>query len=342
VDLTVSNPDKVLFPAVAPDGFPAVAPDGFPAVAPDGDRAAPQPAITKLEVVQHYAAVGPTMLRFCRGRPLTLQRFPKGIEAKGFMQKNASDHFPESIERLPVPKRGGGETVYPVVTSAADLSWLANQNTVTFHMWTSSARRPGRPDWLILDLDPQADDLDGVRSAAFAVKAVLDRFGVASFPVATGSKGFHLWTPVAGLDFAAASLAGRAVAGLASAEHPDTLTTEFLKKNRKGRVFADWLRNAPTATVVVPFSLRPRPGAPMAAPVRWDDLSEARPDQHQPLSPAVAIDGPSGMSTAVRDATEAALGLPAQAVPVDELVAAARAAGVDLDTPHDRFGRARS
>ena len=115
--------------------------------------------MTKADVVAHYERVAERMLDFCAGRPLTLQRFPRGIDAKGFMQKNAADHFPDSIRRLPVPKRSGGETLYPVVDRPDDLAYLANQNTVTFHMWTSSAARPGRPDWMVIDLDPEAGDL---------------------------------------------------------------------------------------------------------------------------------------------------------------------------------------
>lgn len=299
--MRVSSPDKLLFPA-------------------DG--------ITKAEVVAHVERVAERMLGFVAGRPLTLQRFPQGIEAKGFMQKNAADHYPESIGRLPVPKRGGGETVYPVVELADDLVYLANQNTITFHMWTSSAGRPGQPDWLVLDLDPAAGDLDRVRLATGVVRELLESFGLAGFPLATGSKGFHVWVPLDGsLGFDQVSLAARALAGLAVQAHPEELTVEFLKKNRRGRVFVDWLRNAPTATVVAPFSLRPRPGAPVAVPLRWEELGDARPDgwRIHDLDDRLALD----------------VVPTSQVLPVEPIVEAAREAGVDLDTPHDRFGRNR-
>ncbi len=297
----VSSPDKLLFPA-------------------DG--------ITKADVVAHYERVGPRMLEFLAGRPLTLQRFPRGIEAKGFMQKNAADHFPPSIARLPVPKRGGGETVYPVVDRAEDLAYLANQNTITFHMWTSSAERPDRPDWLVIDLDPEPGDSGSARAATVAVGDVLGSFGIESFPLATGSKGFHVWVPLLPLDggFTAVALASRAVAGLAVAADPERLTTEFLKRNRAGRVFVDWLRNGPTATVVVPFSLRPRPGAPVATPLSWDEVATTDPDGWR-------LDTIAGREPPPRPEP--------QHLPVDEIERAARAAGVDLDTPHDRFGRDR-
>ncbi|MEL7157841.1 MAG: non-homologous end-joining DNA ligase [Actinomycetota bacterium] len=302
VDVKVSSPDKLLFPA-------------------DG--------ITKAQVVDHYQSVAERMVPLLAGRPLTIQRFPSGIESKGFMQKNAADYFPDTIRRLAVPKRGGGDTRYPVIDRTDDLLYLANQNTITFHMWTSSADEPARPDWLVIDLDPEAGDVGGVRAATAVVRDVLDSFGLQGTPVATGSKGFHVWTRLDGSQgFDRVSLAARALAGLACAREPDALTTEFLKKNRAGRVFVDWLRAAPTATVVVPFSLRPRPGAPAAVPLRWEELDDADPDGwglgRLDDRLAVALDGE------------------AQTLPVDEIEAAARAAGVDLDTPHDRFGRRRS
>jgi bifunctional non-homologous end joining protein LigD len=297
----VSSPDKLLFPD-------------------DG--------VTKAEVVDHYRLVADAMLQLAAGRPLTLQRFPSGITAKGFMQKNAADYFPDTIRRLPVPKRGGGETLYPVVDQADDIAYLANQNTVTFHMWTSSAGRPGQPDWLVIDLDPEAGDVDAVRAAAFTVRDVLATFELTGTPVATGSKGFHIWTRLDGTQgFDQVSLAARSLAGLAVAEAPEALTTEFLKKDRNSRVFVDWLRAAPTATVVVPFSLRPRPGAPVAVPLQWDEVGTADPDgwRIHHIEDRLAVPWVAASHT----------------LPVAEIEAAARAAGVDLDAPHDRFGRKR-
>ncbi len=227
---------------------------------------------------------------------------------------------------MEVPKRGGGITTYAVVEQASDLAFLANQNTISFHMWTSSASLPSQPDWMIIDLDPEDGDVAAVRAATSAIRSVLNRFDVDGFPLATGSKGFHVWVSlVSGHDFARVSLVSRAIAGLAVTEHPNSLTTEFLKKDRKGRVFVDWLRNGPTATVVAPFSLRPRPGAPVAVPLKWEELSTADPGgwRIDSLDDRLGIDTTPGPFD----------------LPVDDIVAAARQAGVDLETPHDRFGR---
>lgn len=295
----VSSPDKVIF----------------------GDG-----PVTKAEMVAHYELVADRMLDFMAGRPLTLQRFPKGVAADGFMQKNASEHFPDSIRRFEVPKQDGGSTVYPVVDHAEDVAYLANQNTVTFHMWTSSMERPMHPDWMVLDLDPDDGDLDGVRFATAAIHDVLGEFGVEGFCLATGSSGFHVWVALDGSRTAdEVSHASRALAGIAATRHPDRMTTEFLKRDRKGRVFVDWLRNGPTATVVVPFSLRPRPNAPVAVPVGWDELASALPD-------GWTIGHVADRLLLATDPTPSPL-------PLEDIVTTARSEGVDLDTEFDRFGR---
>lgn len=297
----VSNPDKLIF-----------------------ERA----GFTKADLVAHYELVGDHLVGFLSGRPLTLQRFPNGIDSKGFMQKNASAHFPDSIERFEVPKNDGGSTFYPVVTRVDDVAYLANQGTVTFHMWTATTRDPSHPDWLVVDLDPDEGDIEGVRATVHQVRRTLGAFGLEGFPLVTGSSGFHVWVRLDGArDEREVALASRALAGIVAQAIPDTATLEFLKKNRKGRVFVDWLRNTPGSTVVVPYSLRPRPNAPVAVPIIWDEVDVAEPD---------------GWTLAeLGDRMEVPADPPAVSLPVDDIVEAARAAGVDLDTNIDRFGRKR-
>jgi bifunctional non-homologous end joining protein LigD len=247
----VSNADRVVFPDVG---------------------------ITKGEVVAYYEVVADTMLPHLAGRPLTLERYPRGIAAPGFMQKNAADHFPASIQRVEVPKRDG-TTTYPVVTETPDLAYLANQGTITFHAWSSRLPDLEHPDRLIIDLDPSEGDTERVRQAAHIVGPLMAELGLASIPVATGSKGYHVVAPIHPAingDDVAEVMNGLAL-WLAHA-HPDLLTTEFRKEGRKGRVFVDWLRNRPGQTTVVPWSLRARPGAPAAVPLEWDELDDVAPD----------------------------------------------------------------
>lgn len=297
--LTVSNPDRVIFPDAS---------------------------VTKADVVAHYQRVAPRMLDFAAGRPLTLQRFPRGIKAPGFMQKNAGEHFPDSIGRYTVPKQDGGTTTYPVVTEADDIAYLANQGTLTFHMWLADTDAPEHPDWLVLDLDPEGGDVNGARHATAAVRELLAEFKTDAFAVATGSKGFHVWVPLAGkLGYDEVATAARALAELAALRDPERLTVEFLKRDRRGRVFVDWLRNAPGATVVVPFSLRPTPMASVAVPIAWDELATAAPDGWR----IGDIDDRLGIAT----------DLAPQKLPVERIIATAREAGADLETTVDRFGR---
>ncbi len=295
----VSNPDKPIF-----------------------ERA----GFTKSDLVEHYSTVAGPMLAFMAERPLTLQRFPNGIESKGFMQKNASDHFPETIGRFEVPKNDGGFTTYPVVNRPEDVAFLANQGTITFHMWLSTRVHPDAPDWLVMDLDPEAGDLAGVRSATHTIRSLLAEFHVEGVPIATGSSGFHVWVPLgAGHTGEDVAMTARALAGLAAIRHAEELTTEFLKKNRRGRVFVDWLRNTPGATTVVPFSLRPRPTAPVAVPVTWEEVDSVRPD--------------SWTLGSLEDRIELSVDVSPQTLPTSDILERARAEGIDLDSGFDRFGR---
>ena len=238
----------------------------------------PDAGITKGELIDYYAAIAPSMLPHLADRPLTLERFPDGTHERGFMQKNSPDYFPDYIGRCPIGKNEG-ETIHPVIHDFDGLIYLANQNTVTFHAPMSRASNLFHPDRLILDLDPIPGRVDDARQAAWTVKEFLDQLGMTSFPMTTGSKGFHVATPLDGSSTQeVAAEVAQSIAVLASAHSPDLLTLEFQKKNRNDRVFVDWLRNAHTATAVVAWSVRPRPGAPVAMPITWSELDEAQPD----------------------------------------------------------------
>jgi bifunctional non-homologous end joining protein LigD len=289
----------------------------------------PAVGLAKRDVVGHYQTVAEAMMAWLARRPVSMQRFPQGVTGKGFMQKNAAAHFPATIERYEVERQEGGVTTYPVLTTPDDIVYLANQNAITFHTWTSTVDRPFQPDWFLLDLDPDEGDVEAVRRATHLAGEVLARFGLESMVVATGSKGFHVRARIeCGPGFDDVGLAARAAAGLVAVAEPDLVTTEFLKRDRRGRVFVDWLRNGPIATSVVPWSLRPRSTAPVAVPLTWDELDRAEPD--------------GWTLGAIADRLALDLRPPAPApLPVNAIVTAARQAGIDLDTTVDRFGRKR-
>lgn len=244
-----------------------------------GDRVVfPKDGITKGDVVDYYGSVSPSLLPYLEGRALTVERYPKGITGEGFMQKNTPDHYPDNIRRHRVAKEDGGTTVYPVIEDAEAIAFFANHGVITFHVPPVRADAPDRPDWVIWDLDPSDDGVDLVRRAAHVMRDALASHGIEVIPMTSGSRGYHLRAIVElGTSAETVAAMARGAAVLASREHDDLLTVEFHKKNRKGRVFVDWLRNAPYSTAVAPWSLRARDGAPVATPLTWDDVDEVAP-----------------------------------------------------------------
>ncbi|MFZ0014225.1 MAG: ATP-dependent DNA ligase [Acidimicrobiia bacterium] len=240
----------------------------------------PDDGITKGAVVAHYESVSIPMMPFVSGRALTVERYPKGTGAKGFMQKNAPDHFPDDlIGRHEVAKEDGGTTVYPVVRVPAAIPAFANLGVITFHAPATSVADDTRADWLIWDLDPPPGAFAAVRVAAGELRAVLAGLGIETVVMTSGSNGYHLRARAEPhVDVGLGAGIARGTAALAAAAHPDLMTLAFRKSERGERVFVDWLRNAPYSTSVVPWSLRPRPGAPVAVPISWDELDDIDPN----------------------------------------------------------------
>jgi bifunctional non-homologous end joining protein LigD len=229
---------------------------------------------TKEDLVAYYRAVAPFMLPHLRGRPLMLERHPDGLDGPRFMQKNLQDHDPDWISRIEVPKEGG-TVCHPVCDDTATLVYLADQACVTLHRWLSRVDRIDRPDRMVFDLDPADDDFDSVRRAARWLGELLDGIELPSALMTTGSRGLHVVVALGGHhDFDEAREFARDVAGTLTAEHPDELTTAARKKDRGDRLYVDVQRNAYAQTAVVPFTVRARPGAPVATPISWEQLDD--------------------------------------------------------------------
>lgn len=234
----------------------------------------PDAGITKRELAGYYLAVAPAMLPYLADRPLTLERWPDGITKQRFYQKDASDYFPDWIRSETMAKEGG--TVRHVVADdAATLVYLANQAAITLHIWQSRADRPGHPDRMVFDLDPEEEDFDAVRAGARHLRAALEETGLPSWVMTTGSRGLHVVVPLdRRADYGQVFGFSRGVAELVVRRYPERFTTEFRKKDRDGRVFVDVLRNRYAQTAVAPWSVRGRPGAPVAMPISWEELEE--------------------------------------------------------------------
>ena len=252
----------------------------------------PEVGRTKGDLVAYYERIAPRLLPHVVGRPLSIRRYPKGLAGPGFFQKNVPAHYPASIGRFAVPRSAAASkkhprrgtaapdvTVYPVVQEAEHLAYLANQGAIELHVPTSRIAGGFRPDRIVIDLDPPEGALAAVRRAAKLVREALDALKLATIPVATGSKGYHLVASIAPrLDGDTIAVATQKLAAILAANHPEELTTAFRTALRGGRVFVDWMRNNPGATVVAPYSVRARARASVAAPLLWEEIDAHAPD----------------------------------------------------------------
>ncbi len=235
----------------------------------------PDVGITKGEVIEYYRAVADVMVPELEGRPLSIERFTKSVDAGGFFQKHWQKHYPDWLDSADVP--GKTRVRYPIVDNQAGLIYLANQGGVAFHIWTSRKDTPHHPDLIVFDLDPPEGGFAMVRETALVLRDVLEEIGLTAFVKTTGSKGLHVVSPLDGkAPFEDVHALCGAMAKLLTARHPDMITTEFYKKDRKGRLFFDTLRNAQGATFVAPYSLRGKLGAPVSAPITWDEVEDKK------------------------------------------------------------------
>jgi bifunctional non-homologous end joining protein LigD len=245
----ITHPEKVLFP-------PA-------------DREA---AITKGELAAYYEAIASLMIPHVRGRPITMERYPGGIAAKGFIQKDVSKGYPDWLERVEVPKKDG--TVHhPLVSDTRSLLWVTNQNCITPHVWSSRTPNLYQPDLCIFDLDPAAEDFEVLRAATLALRDLLDELGLPSWVKTSGSKGFHIVVPLDGkTGFGEVAAFAHAVGAVMVKRDPGHLTQEFHKVDRAGRILVDTARNGYGATFAAPYAVRARTGAPVSAPCTWAEV----------------------------------------------------------------------
>jgi bifunctional non-homologous end joining protein LigD len=232
----------------------------------------PQESITKGELALYYEAIAPCILPHLRGRPVTMERYHRGIDVPGFFQKDVTKGFPAWLERAEVPKKDG--TVrHPLICDVRSLLWMANQNCITPHVWISRAPDLFQPDICVFDLDPSEERPGDLHWAALALRDLLGDLGLKSWIKTSGSKGFHIAVP---LDGAAGygEVAGFAhrVGRLLVSRHPDRLTQEFYKADRAGRILVDTGRNEYSATFAAAYAVRAKPGAPVSAPCTWEEV----------------------------------------------------------------------
>lgn len=245
--IRITSPDKVLFPGQG---------------------------LTKADLVAYYEAVAETMLAYAARRPLSLVRCPQGRSRKCFFQKHDTGGFPDAMRHVMIAESSGAEEQYFYVADSAGLVAGVQMGVLEFHIWGSRIDQVEKPDRLVFDLDPDEGlDFDAVRRAAFDLRERLAALGLASFPMLTGGKGIHVVVPlVRRALWPEVKAFARGFAQLLAAEAPERYVANMAKARRKGRIFVDYLRNDRGATAIAPYSTRVREGAPVAAPVAWEEL----------------------------------------------------------------------
>lgn len=230
--------------------------------------------VTKGGLVDYYARIAPHMRPLLDGHPLAMHRYPDGIDADGFLQKEAPAGLPGWVTTAAMPKQSG--TVHQVVAdNEATLVELANLGCVSLHALLSRADRPHHPDEMIIDLDP-GEERSTVPFAATAVRDLLDELGLPTYAKSTGSRGIHVHVPLdRSADFDTTHTLSAEITHVLATRHPDRLTTALRIADRRGRLFLDTLRNGYAQLAVAPYSLRARPEAPIAIPIDWNEATSA-------------------------------------------------------------------
>ena len=239
----------------------------------------PGDGITKGDLFSYYEQVAPAILPHLRGRPFTMKRYREGIAGGGFFQKQAPKGMPAWIptRRFTTHPREGGarEVDFPLVDSREALLWMVQMHCIDMNAWYSRVDRPGRPDYVVFDLDPP-DEPDGFAQAvdvAQLVRALLDEVGLPGYVKTSGADGIHVLAPIQRrASFEDTYAFAEAAARLLEARHPGRVTTEWLKRKRAG-VLVDHRQNGWGKTIASVYSVRPKPGAPVSTPLRWDELT---------------------------------------------------------------------
>jgi len=268
-EVRVSNPHRVIFPAT--------------------ERT---PEFTKLDVVNHYLAVDDGIMRALRNRPTTLERWPKGVhpgmkistregfKGDAFYQKRVPKGAPDYLEtaRIQFPSGRHADEICP--TELAVVAWCAQMGTITFHPWPVRDDDVDHPDELRIDLDPPpGTDFDDAARVAGEARELLGELGYAGFPKTSGGRGIHIYVRIEPkwtfTDMRHAAIAfGREL----EQRMPGEVTTKWWKEERGERVFIDYNQNARDRTIASPYSVRPKPGAPVSAPLFWDEIPEVQPE----------------------------------------------------------------
>jgi bifunctional non-homologous end joining protein LigD len=246
----------------------------------------PEDGITKGNLFEYYEQIGPMLVPHLRNRPFTMKRYRDGIGGPGFFQKQAPKGIPSWIKTRRFsthPREGGAREVdFPLVNSPEALLWMVQMHCIDMNAWYSRIDKPDRPDYVVFDLDPP-DEPDGFAQAievAHLIRGLLDELDLAGYVKTSGADGIHVLAPIQRrASFEETYNFAEAASRLLESRHPGLVTTEWLKKKRSG-VLVDHRQNGWGKTIASVYSVRPKPGAPVSTPLRWEELTpDVRPAQ---------------------------------------------------------------
>ncbi len=242
----------------------------------------PGEGYTKSDLIQYYIKAAPYLIPLLKDRPLSLTRYPDGIAGKWFYQKNKPAHAPDWIPSFDWRPRKGKVTQYILCNNLETLVWLANQACIELHPWFSRYDKVNYPDYAVFDLDPMEPlDFEAAREIALLLKSVLDEFRIFSVPKTSGATGIHIYVPVVRkFTYKEIQLFIQYIGKFVLQAYPQkTSLYERRVKDRRGKVYIDYLQNNRGQTVASAFSVRPRPGAPVSLPFCWEDIHTVQPEQ---------------------------------------------------------------
>jgi bifunctional non-homologous end joining protein LigD len=236
----------------------------------------PKEKYTKRDMLNYYYQSAPYLLPYLEGRPQSLNRYPNGIEGKSFYQKDITNSAPAWIEMKPYRTSEGEDKNFLVPRDEAAILYMANAGAIEMNPWNSTVDREDYPDWCLIDLDPsEKNTFETVIRAAQVTHEVLTTFGIPGYPKTSGSTGIHIYIPLgAKYTYDECQLFGKAIATHVHQIIPHLTSIERLTKNRGNKLYVDYLQNRPKATLAAPYSLRPKPGAPVSMPLFWEEVKK--------------------------------------------------------------------
>jgi bifunctional non-homologous end joining protein LigD len=236
----------------------------------------PEEGYTKRDLLNYYYQVAPYILPYLKNRPQSLNRFPNGIHGLSFYQKDVTKSAPDWIKQFPYHTSDDKDKNFLIVQDEADLLWMANLGAIEMNPWNSTIEKPDYPDWCSIDIDPtESNTFDQVIQTALLTKQILDTLKIEGYCKTSGSTGLHIYIPMgAKYTYDQCQLFARMIATQVHNAAPKFTSIERYTEKRKGKIYVDFLQNRPKATLAAPYSVRPKPGAPVSMPLHWDEVKK--------------------------------------------------------------------